>query len=62
MINIPKLLFRLAPHATLGIILIVLKLCGSISWSWWWVVLPLGLVVYTLIFDVFWLYFIPMYF
>lgn len=25
----------------LAIVLIVLKLCGVISWSWWWVTAPL---------------------
>lgn len=24
----------------LGIVFIVLKLCGVISWSWWWVLAP----------------------
>lgn len=26
---------------TLGIVFIVLKLCGVISWSWWWVTAPI---------------------
>lgn len=25
----------------LGIVFIVLKLCGTITWSWWWVTAPL---------------------
>ena len=25
----------------LGIVFIVLKLCGVITWSWWWVTCPL---------------------
>lgn len=25
----------------LGIVFIVLKLCGVIAWSWWWVTAPL---------------------
>ena len=25
----------------LGIVFIVLKLCGVITWSWWWVTVPL---------------------
>ena len=24
----------------LGIALVVLKLCGIINWSWWWVTIP----------------------
>lgn len=24
----------------LGIAFVILKLCGVISWSWWWVALP----------------------
>ena len=26
---------------TLGIVFIILKLCGVIDWSWWWVTAPL---------------------
>ena len=26
--------------AILGIVFIVLKLCGVITWSWWWVLAP----------------------
>ena len=59
MINIPKLLLSMAPYAVLGIILIGLKLCGAIDWSWWWVALPLCLVIYTLIFDIFWFWVVP---
>jgi len=25
----------------LGVAFVVLKLCGVIAWSWWWVTLPL---------------------
>jgi len=25
----------------LGIVFIILKLCGTIAWSWWWVLLPI---------------------
>lgn len=24
----------------LGVVFVVLKLCGVINWSWWWVTLP----------------------
>lgn len=38
----------------LTIVFIVLKLCGVIDWSWWWVLSPLwisaGLVVAVLLF------------
>lgn len=26
--------------AILGLIFITLKLCGTITWSWWWVLAP----------------------
>ena len=26
--------------ALLGIAFVILKLCGVINWSWWWVLLP----------------------
>lgn len=30
---------------------IVLKLCGVISWSWWWVMAPLwGAIVFAIVF------------
>jgi hypothetical protein len=35
--------------SVLGIVFVVLKLIGTITWSWWWVLMPfiveLGLVV-----------------
>ena len=38
----------------LAIVFIVLKLCGVITWSWWWVLSPiwisLGFVIIGLIF------------
>jgi len=37
----------------LGVVFVTLKLCGVISWSWWWVTLPFwgGLVViFTILF------------
>lgn len=30
----------LAPASLLGIAFIILKLCGVIDWSWWWVTAP----------------------
>lgn len=39
--------------SVLGIVFIVLKLTGTISWSWWWVLAPfwtpfaISLVVFT---------------
>ena len=30
-----------SPAALLGIAFIILKLCGVIDWSWWWVAAPL---------------------
>jgi len=37
--------------STLGLIFIVLKLCGVINWSWWLVLLPMyfGLLVFLII-------------
>jgi len=34
----------------LGIVFVILKLTGVISWSWWWVTLPFwgGLVLFIL--------------
>ena len=33
----------------LGLIFIVLKLVGTITWSWWWVLLPIwGVISITL--------------
>lgn len=29
----------------LGLIFIVLKLCGVIDWSWWWVLAPIWMPV-----------------
>lgn len=36
---------------TLGIVFVVLKLAGVITWSWWWVTLPLwgGLAITLLV-------------
>jgi len=36
---------------TLGIVFIVLKLVGTITWSWWWVTLPFwgGIAIFLLI-------------
>lgn len=35
----------------LTIVFIVLKLCGTITWSWWWVLAPLWLgIPVTLLF------------
>ena len=31
---------RIGVPGLLGIVFIVLKLCGVISWSWWWVLAP----------------------
>lgn len=31
---------RIGVSRLLGIVFIVLKLCGVISWSWWWVLAP----------------------
>ena len=43
---------------TLGIAFIVLKLCGVIQWSWWWVTAPLwGGIALMLIFMLFMLIF-----
>ena len=43
----------------LGLILIVLKLCGVITWSWFWVTLPLwgdlalSLIFFTVVYLIF---------
>lgn len=38
--------------SALGIVFVVLKLCGVIGWSWWWVLVPwwiaLGLTLVVL--------------
>lgn len=34
----------------LTIVFIVLKLCGVISWSWWWILSPIWLSFLLLIF------------
>ena len=36
----------------LTIIFVVLKLCGVISWSWWWVLSPfwIGTIIWILVF------------
>ena len=40
----------------LGIVFVVLKLCGVINWSWWWVTAPfwggfaLAIAIFMLIF------------
>ena len=31
---------RIGIASVLGLIFITLKLCGVISWSWWWVLCP----------------------
>lgn len=31
---------------TLTIVFIVLKLCGIIAWSWWWVLSPLWITAF----------------
>lgn len=38
----------------LTIAFIVLKLCGVIAWSWWWVLSPLwiGAILYVLMFII----------
>lgn len=33
----------------LGIVFVVLKLCGVIGWSWWWVTIPFWGVLALLI-------------
>jgi hypothetical protein len=34
----------------LGVVFVVLKLCGVINWSWWWVTLPFwGFLVLTVV-------------
>lgn len=42
----------------LTVAFVVLKLCGIISWSWWWVLspiwIPCGIVILLLIFLVLW--------
>lgn len=33
------------PGTLLGVLFIALKLCGVISWSWWWVTAPFWLPI-----------------
>lgn len=37
--------FALPILGLLGIAFIVLKLCGTINWSWWWVLAPFWIPV-----------------
>lgn len=30
----------IGPLGLLGVVFVVLKLCGVIDWSWWWVTAP----------------------
>ena len=40
----------------LGIVFIVLKLVGTINWSWWWVLAPLwGQMILYMLFLVIWI-------
>lgn len=36
----------------LGLVFIVLKLCGVIGWSWWWVLAPIWMPIALLIIAV----------
>lgn len=36
----------------LGLVFIVLKLCGVIDWSWWWVLAPIWMPIALLIIAV----------
>ncbi len=42
----------------LGIVFIILKLCGVIGWSWWWVLAPIWIpiaisLLFILVFTIF---------
>lgn len=42
----------------LTIIFVILKLCGVISWSWWWVLSPLwiGIAIFIIVAVLVWLF------
>lgn len=42
----------------LTIIFVILKLCGVLTWSWWWVLSPLwlGIAIFILIAVLVWLF------
>lgn len=44
-----KYLFLLPVPLAVWLVFLVLKLCGTIDWSWWWVNLPL--IVAGVIFE-----------
>lgn len=51
---------RIGFTGVLAIVFIVLKLCGVIDWSWWWVLSPiwipvLVLVAFGIIFLIVWI-------
>lgn len=39
----------------LGVAFVVLKLCGVIDWSWWWVTAPMWMPLTILILFIVWL-------
>lgn len=43
---------RVGVLGLLGVAFVVLKLCGVIAWSWWWVLLPFygSLLVFAAVF------------
>jgi fatty-acid desaturase len=45
-----KIVNRTSISRTLLLIFIVLKLCGVITWSWWWVFSPIWLPFFVLFF------------
>lgn len=57
--NKPLISISVGPFMILFFIFLVLKLCGIIGWSWWWVFCPLWAIpVFFVGFIVSWMVFI----
>ena len=52
-----KINFDLSIGTILTIVFIVLKLIGTISWSWWWVFSPLwiSVIIGLIVLIIFWI-------
>lgn len=49
--------FELSLSTLVTIIFVILKLCGVLSWSWWWVLSPLwgGVAIFIVVAVLIWL-------
>lgn len=50
--------FELSLSTLVTIIFVILKLCGVLSWSWWWVLSPLwvGVAIIIVVAVLIWLF------